>query len=290
MRTNARAPIDLHTHTTASDGSDTPEQVVQLAAERRIAAVAVTDHDTVCGVPEAQRVGQGLGVEVIAGVEISALPPESVRRAHGVLHILGYLVNTQEGHLTQALVWAQEQRSARNPEIIRKLNALGIDLTLDEVSRHAPRGQIGRPHIAQALVEKGTVGSIQEAFDRYLRTGGPASAEKAKLSPSDAIAAIRAAGGVAVLAHPYQLNVGDGDALDEAVHQLVESGLQGVECRYSSHTPEQTARCRGLARRYHLVETGGSDYHGATKHDIPLGLTPPVPYRVIDSLRERRIV
>lgn len=280
------APIDLHAHTTASDGSDAPEHLVRLAAEYGLAAIAVTDHDTIEGVGAAQRAAGRFSVEVIPGVEISAKPPQAVREAHGVLHILGYLIDPESEHLAAALAWMQERRAARNPEIIRRLNALGINLTLADVARHADAGQIGRPHIAQALVGKGVVASVQEAFDRYLRTGGPAAVEKEKLGPAQAIGAIHAAGGVAVLAHPYQLNVGD--ALESALRDLVEAGLDGIECRYSQHTSAQVRRYRGFARTYGLVQTGGSDYHGATKPNVPLGLHPPVRYRVIDMLRQRR--
>jgi len=287
MAGNADRPVDLHTHTTASDGSDAPERLVRLAAERGIAAIAITDHDTVAGIAEAGQAASRFGVELITGVEISAEPPERVREARGVVHVLGYLIDLRSERLTQALAWMQERRTARNPEIIRKLNELGIDLTLDEVSVHAQGGQIGRLHVAQALVEKGVANTVQEAFDQYLRSGGPAAVEKGKLSPSDAIEAISAAGGIAVLAHPHQLGVGDGDALEETTCELVEWGLGGIESRYTGHSPEQTERYREIAARYGLAETGGSDYHGGTNPEVPLGLIPPVPYLVVDRLRER---
>jgi len=280
------APIDLHTHTTASDGSNLPEKLVELASRRGLAAIAVTDHDTVDGVPAAQNAGPQFGVEVVAGVEISA----AVGEIPGVMHILGYFIDVHDEALTRSLGWMRARRKARNPEIIRRLNGLGIGLTLAEVETYAGGGQVGRPHIARALVDRGVVASIQEAFDRYLRKGGPASVEKEKLAPDAAIRAIRGAGGVAVLAHPYQLQLGDGDALEACLRSLVEKGLGGIECHYICHTPARTRRYLELARKYGLAVSGGSDFHGDTTPDIPLGLALEIPYRLIDGLREKCIV
>lgn len=284
------APIDLHSHTTASDGSDAPEALVQLASERGLAAIAVTDHDTVGGVAEALDAGATYGVEVIPGVEISAAPPDDVDDRDGVLHILGYLVDPENPALGEALGWMRDMRRERNPEIIKKLNALGVNVTLADAQRYAQGGQVGRPHIAQAVVAAGGAADVQDAFNRYLRTGGPAAVEKAKLPADRSIAVIRAAGGVAVMAHPYQAKLGDGEELEHLVEELVALGLGGIECWYSRHKPEQTARYRELADRFGLVATGGSDYHGTTKPNIALGLTPPVPHAVVDALRARCLV
>jgi len=261
---------------------------VRLAAEQGLVALSITDHDTVDGVREAMDAGRRAGLEIIPGLEISALPPPEVISTNGVLHVLGYLVDTEHPGLAGALSWMREQRSARNPEIVRRLNGLGIELSYEEVERHAGGGQVGRPHIARALVEKGVVSSVQEAFDRYLRTGGPAAVEKEKLVLAAAVEAIHAAGGLAVLAHPCQLGVGDGAALEMLVRTFVEEGLDGIECRYPAHAPEQTRRYRQLAARYGLVETGGSDYHGASQPEARLGLVPPVPYSVVVELKARR--
>jgi len=291
------APVDLHTHTTASDGTCCPRELVERARRRGLAAVAITDHDTVAAVPEAEEAGRALGVEAVAGLEVSAHYRPATPVVGGVLHILGYLIDPGDEALQRALAWVQERRRERNPEMIRRLRDLGIDLSLDEVvaqvggpTGHAgpPTGMlIGRPHIARALVERGVVSSVNEAFQRYLRQGGPAYVEKEKLAPRAAIGVIRGAGGIAVLAHPAQLGL-DADSLEQEVLALVADGIEGIECYYPSHTPQQAAHYVELARRFGLAVTGGSDYHGDAKPGGLAEIGPTtVPYRLLEALRVR---
>ena len=277
--------IDLHAHTTASDGTYTPSQLVDLATRVGLAAVAVTDHDTVDGVPEAMKRGAEVEIEVVPGIEISAAHP-----GPGVLHILGYFIDARSPDLRGRLEWVQNSRRERNPRIVRRLNELGIDITLAEVESIAGEGQVGRPHMAQALVDRGVVATLREAFDRYLTAGGPAYVEKEKLDVASAVELIRRGGGVAVLAHPSQLHLGDGDELAGFVARMVEIGIAGIECSYPAHTQAQTDRYRDLATAHDLVQTGGSDFHGDNKPDIVLGAIQNgrgMPVSVISELRER---
>ena len=192
--------IDLHTHSNCSDGSLSPRELVQLAKKRDLRAIALTDHDTVAGVAEAVAAGKELGVEVVPGVEISAQYPP------GTMHILGYCFTPSQPEFLKALKKLQEVRAARNPKIIERLQALGLEITTDEVL-NLSSGQVGRPHIAKALVNRGYVSSIDEAFSRYLQKGAVAYVEKFRFSPREAIALIRGAGGLAVLAHPFTLGI-----------------------------------------------------------------------------------
>jgi predicted metal-dependent phosphoesterase TrpH len=198
--------IDLHTHSNCSDGSLSPRELVQLAKKRELRAIALTDHDTVAGVAEAVAAGKELGVEVVPGVEISAQYPP------GTMHILGYCFSPSQPELLKALKKLQKARAARNPKIIERLQALGLEITTDEVL-NLSSGQVGRPHIAKALVNRGYVSSIDEAFSRYLKKGAVAYAEKFRFSPREAIGLIRGAGGLAVLAHPSTLGINKGCSL-----------------------------------------------------------------------------
>jgi len=277
--------VDLHTHSTASDGSLPPREVVRLARERGLAAVALTDHDTIDGLEEAVAAGAELGVEVIPGVEISAKHPG------GSMHILGYFLDWQSRTLAARLAVLQQARAERNPRIIAKLNALGIPLTLAQVEAVSGGGQIGRPHIARALWEAGFVGSIQEAFDLYLSNQGRAYVEKFRFPPEEAIAMIREAGGVAVLAHPFTLNPPDPGELRRLLRDLAALGLAGVECYYPEHTPEQEALYLELARELKLAVTGGSDFHGDNKPEVELGrvgIQGKLTYELVAALRARR--
>lgn len=278
-------PVDLHVHTTASDGTSTPRELVDQAREAGLSAVAITDHDTIDGIAPARLRGVETGIEVISGVEISATfdPP-------GTLHILGYFIDETHPALLDRIQWVQTQRSNRNPRIIERLNDLGLEITLEDAQRISGSGQLGRPHIAQALVDRGQVASLQEAFDRYLDSSAPAYVQKEKLSPEESIRLIRESGGVAVLAHPYQTRRKSLAELESLIAELAEIGLGGIECYYSRHTADQTATYLAFAERYGLVATGGSDFHGTSKPEIRLGAAgsaDEIPYSVVDSLRER---
>ncbi|MCL4502843.1 MAG: PHP domain-containing protein [Deltaproteobacteria bacterium] len=260
--------IDLHTHSNASDGTFAPAEVVRLAKEGGLAAFALTDHDTVEGLAEAMAAGEKYGVEVIPGVEISARFPG------GSMHILGLGINFSNGHLSERLAILQRARAERNPQIIAKLNGLGIKITLEQVEKISGQGQTGRPHIARALMESGYVRSIQEAFDLYLRNDGKAYVPKFRFPPAEAIAMIRDVQGAPVLAHPFTLNLGSASALKNTLEELTALGLAGIEAIYAEHTPEQEARYLKLAKELGLLVTGGSDYHGDNKPEIKLGRMP----------------
>ncbi|MEY4528939.1 MAG: Phosphoesterase [Nitrospirota bacterium] len=256
--------IDLHLHTTHSDGSQTPAEVVTLAHEAGVSALAITDHDITTGLPEAMATGQTLGIEIIPGIEISS------RHGESELHVLGYFLKWEDAQLNERLTALRESRHRRNPKIVALLQAAGIDITYDEVRAVAGSDSVGRPHIARVLMDKKVVTSAKEAFDRFLAEGKPAYVPRDLPSPADAIRWIREAGGLAVLAHPTWVKTVEGTLTDLA-RQLKEQGLDGVEVHYSTHTPRQTREYLSLAKQLGLLVTGGSDFHGLTKPDIEVG-------------------
>jgi len=257
--------IDLHTHSTFSDGSLTPEALVALAKNLGLTALALTDHDCTAVHARFAAACSADGVRGIPGVEISA----DVRE--GTLHMLGYFVNGDEPGLRATLGEIQHGRELRNRRILERLRALGFALTWEEVASYAGEDVVGRPHFAQAMLAKGFVTTREEAFDLYLGKGKPAYADRFRLSPEDSIAAIRKAGGVAVLAHPSTMGLGP-KALNEAVAGLKEAGLGGIEAYYSEHTADQQAMCIKLARKFGLAVTGGSDFHGDANPAVRLGV------------------
>ena len=273
--------IDLHTHTNYSDGSATPTELVIEAAAAGAAAVAITDHDTVAALSEGRAAAAKAGIEFVNGIEISA------DFVHGTMHILGYFVDDESETLLSATKRLREARDRRNPEIARRLQRLGCNITMEEAATIAGNEVVGRPHFARLLVEKGYVESIQVAFDRLLAKGAPAFVEKERLSPSDAIALIHNAGGAAILAHPYQLRLESSD-LNAKLGELAAIGLDGIEAIYSRHTPEQRDAYQRLAERRGLLVTGGSDFHGSYKPDISLVRGTGdlrVPYALLDELK-----
>jgi len=277
--------IDLHVHTTASDGTLSPSEVVSLAAQRGVTSLAITDHDTVEGVEEGVTAGAAEGVEVIAGVEMSA------RWKRGIFHILGYYVQTDCPTLGAALERLRHAREERTHKILTNLRDLDVHVSLEEVNSLAGGGVTGRPHIARVLARKRYVSSMQEAFDRYLRSGRPAYVEKKKLEPVEILRLISDAGGLPVIAHPHTL-VEDGlSALEVIIQDLLPHGLQGIEVFYPKHTPEQTARFLEYAVRYDLVVTGGTDFHGANKPQVELGVIPgraPLSHELVTKLKDRQ--
>ncbi|MEK4112568.1 MULTISPECIES: PHP domain-containing protein [Paenibacillus] len=247
---------DLHTHSQASDGMQPPADNVKLAKQKGLSAVALTDHDTVAGVAEAQQAGKEYDIDVVAGVEIST-------RAGGKdIHVLGYYVNTEDEIFLQRLAGLREARDERNHLIIAKLQELGLDISwqevLDELGRPLePDESIGRPHMADVLVKKGYAVDMRDAFDQYLAEGKPGFVSVPRVAPEDACEWIRAAGGAAVIAHPGLYND------DELVRRIIEDALpDGIEVFHSDHGPEEERRYGKLAKEYDLIETGGSDYHG----------------------------
>ena len=246
-------------------------------------AIALTDHDTVAGVEEALEAGNELGVEVVPGVEISAQHPP------GTMHILGYYINASNGRLLEALKKLQQARAARNPKIIERLQALGLEISTTEVL-DLSAGQVGRPHIARALVNKGYVSSIDQAFSLYLKKGAVAYVEKFRFPPKETIAAIREAGGIAVLAHPFTLGMERPEELFQLLVELREMGLEGVEVYYPDHSKEKAVLYEDVAKRLGLVCTGGSDFHGNFRDHSYLGNTllgKGLDYKILQDLRAR---
>jgi len=256
--------VDLHTHTTASDGSLTPRELVHLARETGLAAVAITDHDTVDGVEEALATGRELGFDVAPGVELST----DFRGR--TIHVLGYLLDHRHPFLLDRLAWARQQRNERNGRMIARFQELGIDITLAEVMAKAGGQVIGRPHFAAVLVEKGVVADMNEAFDVYLKRDGKAYLPKIRFQHEEALAMIRRAGGLPVLAHPMLIRWTPLE-LDDAIGELQEKGLVGVETLYTQHNPAQVLILLDIAKRRGLLTTGGSDFHGNNKHNVALG-------------------
>ncbi len=277
--------IDLHTHSTASDGSFTPREVVRLAREGGLRAMALTDHDTIDGLAEAMAAGEEFGVEVIPGVEISAYFPG------GNMHILGLFIEYTDGLLGQRLAVLKQARADRNPQIVAKLNSLGIPITMEQVERLSGGGQVGRPHIARALLEGGYIRSFPEAFDKFLGNRGPAYVEKFRFPPKEAIAMIREAGGIPALSHPFTLELGSAFALKNLLMELKDLGLAGIEVFYSDHTQEQVALYLKLAQELGLLITGGSDFHGQNKPEVTLGSMPlqsKLTYDLVEALKAWR--
>lgn len=284
MADTPRRFVDLHTHSNASDGQLSPAQLVRLADQAKLAALALTDHDTVAGVDAAREAaGAFPHLKLIAGIEISARFP------HGTLHILGLGLAQESDALKDLTRQMQAARGDRNPQILRRLGELGLPVSMEEVAQVAgmdrPGGNevLGRLHIAAAMLRKGYVDSTAEAFAKYLGTGQAAYVDKERFSPREAIEAIHAAGGLAVLAHPPQLCYENTAQLERIVREFIHAGLDGIEAYHSDNTPQQTRLYVDLATRLKLGITGGSDFHGGHKPDVALGY-PRVP---LSALGER---
>jgi predicted metal-dependent phosphoesterase TrpH len=247
--------VDLHTHTYYSDGALSPYELVRLAKSRGIAALAVTDHDTVDGLPEAADAGEKFGVEVVNGVEMSVTLGEQE------LHLLGYFFDPENEGLRRHFEYFSIERKKRVERMVERLRHLGITLDLEKILARAGVGAPGRPHVAAALVEAGYVETYQEAFDRFLRDEGAAYVSKPHFEARVAIEMLHDAGGICVLAHPGHWTS------DETVDRLLRSGLDGIEVIHPAHDLMLTQYYRQLAQRQGLIETGGSDYHGLREDD-----------------------
>jgi predicted metal-dependent phosphoesterase TrpH len=267
--------LDLHTHSTASDGSLSPEALVERAARLGVKVLALTDHDTLAGLAEARAAGARLGVEVLTGVEIS-----STRQGGGSLHILGYLFDETDPGLAARLALLTGGRDGRNARMVELLTALGMPVTMDEVRQRA-KGVVGRPHFADVLVAKGYVQSYDEAFDRWLAEGRPAYLEKEILSPTEAIAALHDAGGIAVLAHPLTYGR-DAKRVEQVLAVAAQAGADGVEVHYGGYTPGEISMLRCFSDRYGLLALGGSDFH--REPSLP---PPPLSADILEGMRAR---
>ncbi len=276
--------VDLHTHSIFSDGTATPEELVQMAALLKLKGLALTDHDTMEGYEQAAAAGRRHGVEIIPGLEVSCTYGDFS------LHILGYLVDPGHHLLQEKLLLIQKGRQERNRKIIERLVDLGIDITRSELEILSSCGQTGRPHIARLLMNKKIVPDINSAFRRYLGKGKPAYAKRFSFTAAETIEFIHQAGGVAVLAHPGKLDPAM-RAQPRLVHELTERGLDGLEIYYPSHPRKMQKKLHRLAEQYNLLKTGGSDYHGGNRPNSGLaGSRKSVcpPDTIMEDLHKRR--
>jgi 3',5'-nucleoside bisphosphate phosphatase len=269
--------VDLHLHTTASDGAFSPAQIVKMALEAGLRAIAITDHDTMEGVDEAVTAAAGTGLVVIPGVEMSSDLPQ------GEAHILGYFLDAHHPGLVQLLTTLRKARWDRAQRMVEKLGALGMPVSWDRVAAIANGGAVGRPHVARALMEAGHVSSVQDAFALYIGRDGPAYVDRYRLTPVQVTQAVVQWGGLPVLAHPSF--VAD---LATLLPRLVPAGLVGLETYYTGYLPELTASLLRLARANGLVGTGGSDFHGRSVVPSAVLGSVAVPYSVLEALQARR--
>ncbi|RPH77321.1 MAG: PHP domain-containing protein [Candidatus Rokuibacteriota bacterium] len=267
--------VDLHSHTTASDGALAPRDLVRLAARHGVRVLAVTDHDSTEGLPEAIDEAARHGIEIVPGLEINTDVPGAE------IHVLGYCVDWQAEWFQAFLREQRAERTARVHRIVERLTGLGMPLAADEVFAICKEGSPGRPHVAQAMVNRGYVKSVREAFDRWLRTDGPANVPRRRLTPAEAVAVIRRADGVPVLAHPGLAN------RDEMIPGLVAAGLAGIETYYPEHSVGQITGYRRMCQRLRLVATGGSDYHGSHTGRASTVGSPHIPLEVWHALKQR---
>lgn len=265
--------MDLHLHTHHSDGTMTVEQIVNLAKEKNIELIAITDHDTVSGVKEAQEIGAQIGVKVIPGIEINT---EYKKRE---VHILGYFIDIHNEELSRTISLLREGRVGRVKRIISKLNSLDIDITFDDVLKEGKGESIGRPHVALAMIKKGYGDSVSEIFDNYLEIGKPAYVERFKLSPFDAVKLVQQSGGIAVLAHPKLV-------WDEQIVEELLPHLDGLEVYHSEHEEDDITLYLEKAHIHNLIITGGSDCHGDGKSKKALLGTVTVPLEYTETLLE----
>ena len=268
--------VDLHSHTTASDGSLAPRELVRKAVEHGVRVLAITDHDSTEGLAEAlAEAARHPGLEIVPGLEINC------DVAGGEIHILGYYVDYQADWFQAFLREQRAERVERVHRIAARLAELGMPIDPEEVFALVREGSAGRPHVAQVMVKHGYVKSVREAFDRYLHATGPANVPRKRLRPVDAVEVIRRAGGVPVLAHPGLAGK------DDMIPELVRAGLAGIEAYYAEHSAAQTAAYLALCRVHGLVATGGSDYHGPHAGRANPPGTPRVPMTAVDELRSR---
>lgn len=272
---SSESRADLHTHTTHSDGALSPYDLIQRAYGAGLAVLSITDHDNVGALDEAIEWGGSLGIEVITGLELS------VSLGEKDVHILAYFIDHRNQDLLDYLTFFRRERLKRAERIVQKLNKLNVPLELEAVLEQAGVGSVGRPHIANALLDGGYTGSYHEAFEKYIGTGGPAFEKKYQLKPADAFRLITSAGGLSFLAHPGKYF----SELDLA--QLIKNGLDGIEVIHPAHDDKLKNYYRGLVNQYFLLESGGSDFHGGKKSDdYTLGLYT-VSMQIVETMRSR---
>lgn len=269
-------PADLHIHTNFSDGCLSPEDIVRRAHEAGLTVIAITDHDNVEGIPRAMAEARISGISLIPGIEFSTDLPDAE------IHILGYYIDYKAEWLLELLSRIRNDRKNRIYKTAELLKKLGVEIKPEEVLALAEAGSVGRPHVARVLVSKGIVGSVQEAFNKYLNYGAPAYVPHFKLTPEEAVKVIIKAGGIPVYAHPAVSNK------DDIIPALVSAGLAGIEVYYSKHSGTQIKRYLSIAKKHGLLVTGGSDFHGfGTVRDVALG-DSMLPDRFIRKMEEYR--
>jgi len=256
--------IDLHTHSTASDGTLSPSELIYLAAAKGLRVIALTDHDTISGISAASSAAQETGVILIPGIEISSILGDRD------IHILGFYVDPDNAAFCSRITELVECRRERNDKVIARMNRDGIPVTREDLSGGDPEAVITRAHFARYLTEKGYTASLTEAFRTYMGVGCPYYIPRDRIAPEKAVSIIKKGGGMAFLAHPGIYRLTD-RAMDNLLNNLIRSGLDGIEVYYSLHTQEETDRFRSLAEAHHLLMSGGSDFHGTNKPDIELG-------------------
>ncbi len=266
--------VDLHSHTNHSDGYYSPEELVYKAKDVGIDILSITDHDSTNAIEKATKIGRELGVEIIPGVEISS----DIRGLE--VHILGYFIDITNKELEHYLKFFREERIRRANNIVRKLNHLGLDISMADVMRMSKNSAVGRPHIAQAMLELGLVKSFQDAFNKYIKNGGPAYEGKVHLSPQSAFKIISDAGGLSFVAHPRHMS-------ENIIKELIDAGADGIEVIHPSHSKELIRFYRGIVNEYYLLESGGSDFHGGKRDDddkFGKFFTTPI---VVEAMRTR---
>lgn len=270
MGFNDQRFIDLHIHSTASDGTLEPVKIIDAALAAGLSAISITDHDTTDGCKQVLARPTPLPLVFLTGVEISAAPPPGTTPT-GSIHILGYDIDAHDSRLNRHLAELRAARNARSPKIIQRLNEIGFDLSVDDIAPFAKGSQMGRPHIAQAMLRKGFVSSINEAFDKYIGKNGIGYVDKQRIDCDLAVELITNAGGIPVLAHPGLIGLTGEAEIKSFIGLLVETGIKGIEVYYPGHSEPQTALFLKLAREYRLLLTGGSDFHGDINPEIKLG-------------------
>lgn len=274
--------LDLHIHSIHSDGTFTPEEIVKRAQNRGLQGVAITDHDTFAGTEEAMVAADKFGIEAVSGIELSV----EFETLH--LHILGYLFDHTSEMFRKKILLLQDERKLRNEKIIWRLCKLGFKIDIQEVKKISPVGQIGRPHIAQLLCKKGVVRNINEAFQKYLKKGKEAYCSRFVYGAEEAINIIHESGGLAVLAHPFQLDPREMET-NVVVGKLVNIGLDGLEAYYPTHSRKMRKQLFQLARKHNLVLTGGSDYHGSIRPgtDLAGSANMHVPLDILQQMKQK---
>jgi len=277
--------VDLHTHSTSSDGTEPPAAVVEAAARARLSAIALTDHDTLEGIPEAQQAADRLGIELIPGTEISCdWPP-------GTMHMVILFLEPGTGPLQDRLLKLQEARSHRNEIMVGRLQDLGMDITYEEILTEAGEGSVGRPHFAAVMERKGYVESFRAAFDEYLADGRPAYVPRQRLAPEAAVQLARQSGAVPVIAHPHTLGLNSAAEFGGFYERMVAIGLAGIEAYYGEYQPVHQHALAATLRDHGLIPSGGSDYHGAYKQGLEVGTGRgwlQVPDEILAELRAAR--